>query len=119
MQLSLNDYIVIGTRLFTINKMTTKLQSGNNFELLNEQAHKTLAFHMIKKVTAQLTAITTVGHQEEHLQQVKNEIILKALEFCKENKLFDNNIKIALGVNKVALTFKEGFNQLKLKWVKK
>ena len=37
LQLSLNDYIVIGTRLFTINKMTTKLQSGEtNFELLNE-----------------------------------------------------------------------------------
>ena len=43
------------------------------------------------------------------------EIILKALEFCKENKLFDNNIKIALGVNKVPLTFKEGFNQLRMR----
>ena len=37
LQLNLNDFLVIGTRLFTINKMSTKLQSGEtNFELLNE-----------------------------------------------------------------------------------
>lgn len=37
LQLSLDDKIIVGTRLFTINKMTTKLQSGETeFELLNE-----------------------------------------------------------------------------------
>jgi hypothetical protein len=41
--------------------------------------------------------------------------ILEALEFCKENKLYDKYIKIALGVNKVPMTIKEGFNQLRLK----
>jgi len=41
--------------------------------------------------------------------------ILEALEFCKENKLYDKHIRIALGVNKVPLTFKEGFNQLRMK----
>jgi hypothetical protein len=35
--LSLDDLIVVGTRAYTINKMSTKLQSGEtNFELLNE-----------------------------------------------------------------------------------
>ncbi len=35
--LTLDDLIVIGTRAYTINKMSTKLQSGEtNFELLNE-----------------------------------------------------------------------------------
>jgi len=35
-RLTLNDLIVVGTRAFTINKMTTKLQSGETtFELLN------------------------------------------------------------------------------------
>ncbi len=41
--------------------------------------------------------------------------ILEALEFCKENKLYSPYIKIALGINKVPLTFKEGFNQLRMK----
>ena len=37
LNLTLNDLIVIGTRSYTINKMTTKLQSGEtNLELLNE-----------------------------------------------------------------------------------
>ena len=37
LNLTLNDLIVIGTRAYTINKMTTKLQSGKtNLELLNE-----------------------------------------------------------------------------------
>jgi len=41
--------------------------------------------------------------------------IIEALEFCKENKLYDKYIKIALGVNKVPMTIKEGFNQLRMK----
>jgi len=41
--------------------------------------------------------------------------ILEALEFCKENKLYDEHIKIALGLNKVPMTFKEAFNQLRMK----
>ena len=37
LQLSLDDKVIVGTRLFTINSMTTKLQSGETeFELLNE-----------------------------------------------------------------------------------
>ena len=35
--------------------------------------------------------------------------ILDGLEFIKEIKAYDKNIIIALGVNKVALTIKEGF----------
>tara|TARA_R100001509_G_scaffold151569_1_gene111093 strand:+ start:236 stop:391 length:156 start_codon:yes stop_codon:yes gene_type:complete len=42
-------------------------------------------------------------------------IILEALEFCKENKLYDKHINIALGMNKLPLSIKEGLNQLKLK----
>ncbi len=41
--------------------------------------------------------------------------ILEALEFCKENKLYDKHIKIALGLNKLPITFKEAFNQLRLR----
>jgi len=41
--------------------------------------------------------------------------ILEGLAFCKANKLYDKNIKIALGINKVPTTFKEAFNQLRLK----
>jgi hypothetical protein len=41
--------------------------------------------------------------------------ILEALEFCKENNLYDVHINIALGINKVPLTIKEGFNQLRMK----
>ena len=39
--LTLDDLIVVGTRAYTINKMSTKLQSGEtNFELLNEPTWK-------------------------------------------------------------------------------
>ena len=41
--------------------------------------------------------------------------ILEGLQFCKANKLYDKNIKIALGINKVPTTFKEAFNQIRLK----
>tara|TARA_B110001450_G_scaffold253650_1_gene277469 strand:+ start:1490 stop:1633 length:144 start_codon:yes stop_codon:yes gene_type:complete len=41
--------------------------------------------------------------------------ILEALEFCKENKIYDKNINIALGINKVPMTIREGLNQLKMK----
>ena len=43
-------------------------------------------------------------------------IILEALEFCKENKLYDKHINIALGSNKVPLTNREGLNQLRMKY---
>ena len=37
LNLTLDDLIVVGTRAYTINKMTTKLQSGEtSFELLNQ-----------------------------------------------------------------------------------
>ena len=37
LQLTLDDKIIVGTKLFTINSMTTKLQSGETeFELLNQ-----------------------------------------------------------------------------------
>lgn len=42
-------------------------------------------------------------------------ILLEALEFCKENKLYDKHINIALGKNKIPLSIKEALNQLKLK----
>ena len=41
--------------------------------------------------------------------------ILEALEFCRDNKLYDKHINIALGINKVPMTVREGLNQLKLK----
>ena len=41
--------------------------------------------------------------------------ILEALEFCKENKLYDKHINIALGINKVPMTIKEGLQQIKLR----
>ena len=45
--------------------------------------------------------------------------ILEALEFCKENKLYDKHINIALGINKVPMTIKEGMQQIRLKkWSK-
>jgi hypothetical protein len=43
------------------------------------------------------------------------EIILKALRFCKENKLYDKHINIALGINKIPMTLKEGFTQIRMK----
>ena len=41
--------------------------------------------------------------------------ILEALQFCKENKLYDKHIKIALGKNKTPMTLKEAINHLRLK----
>ena len=41
--------------------------------------------------------------------------ILEALEFCKENKLYDKHIRIALGINKVPMTIKEGMQQIRMK----
>ena len=35
--------------------------------------------------------------------------LIEALEFIKEVEIYDKNIVIALGVNKLALTLKEGF----------
>ena len=40
--------------------------------------------------------------------------IIEALEFIKEIEAYDKNIVIALGVNKLALTIKEGFYIKKL-----
>ena len=40
--------------------------------------------------------------------------LLEALEFVKELKIYDKHINIALGINKVALSFKEAFTQLKM-----
>ncbi len=40
--------------------------------------------------------------------------ILEALELIKEIKVYDKNIIIALGVNKLALSVKEGFYVKKL-----
>ena len=42
--------------------------------------------------------------------------ILEALEFCKENKIYDKNINIALGINKVPMTIREGLNQLRMSY---
>ena len=42
--------------------------------------------------------------------------ILEALEFCKDNKLYDKHINMALGSNKVPLTIREGLNQLRMKY---
>jgi hypothetical protein len=43
--------------------------------------------------------------------------ILEGLEFCKENKIYDKHINIALGINKVPMTIREGLNQLRMsKW---
>jgi len=41
--------------------------------------------------------------------------ILEALEFCKDNKLYDKHINIALGINKVPMTIKEGMQQIRFK----
>jgi len=41
--------------------------------------------------------------------------ILEALELCKEHKLYDKHINIALGINKIPMTIKEGINQLRMK----
>ena len=41
--------------------------------------------------------------------------ILEALEFCKEHKLFDKHINIALGKNKIPMSIREGLEQLKFR----
>ena len=41
--------------------------------------------------------------------------ILEALEFCKANKLYDKHINIALGINKVPMTIKEGLQQIRFR----
>jgi len=41
--------------------------------------------------------------------------ILEALELCKEHKLYDKHINIALGINKAPESFKDVFNYLRLK----
>lgn len=41
--------------------------------------------------------------------------ILEALAFCKANKLYDKHIRIALGINKVPMTIKEGMQQIRFK----
>ena len=41
--------------------------------------------------------------------------ILEALEFCKENKLYDEHIRIALGLNKAPKSFREVLNYLRLR----
>ena len=42
-------------------------------------------------------------------------LILEALEFCKDNKLYDKHINIALGKNIYAQTWEQGEIQLKIK----
>ena len=42
-------------------------------------------------------------------------VLLEGLEFCKEHKIYDKNIIIALGKNKVPMTIKEGMQQIRLK----
>jgi len=41
--------------------------------------------------------------------------ILEALEFCKKNKIYDKHINIALGINKVPMTIREGMQQIRFK----
>ena len=41
--------------------------------------------------------------------------ILEALEFCKENKLYYEHIRIALGLNKAPESFREVLNYLRLR----
>jgi len=42
-------------------------------------------------------------------------VLLEGLEFCKENKLYDKHINIALGINKIPMSIREGLEQQKLK----
>jgi len=42
-------------------------------------------------------------------------VLIEGLEFCKENKLYDKHINIALGVNKVPMSIREGLEQQKLR----
>tara|TARA_R100000278_G_scaffold111934_1_gene89601 strand:- start:1038 stop:1199 length:162 start_codon:yes stop_codon:yes gene_type:complete len=41
--------------------------------------------------------------------------ILEALQFCKENNIYDKNINIALGKYKFVQTWEEGETQNKIK----
>ena len=41
--------------------------------------------------------------------------ILEAPEFCKEHKLYDKHINIALGKNKIPMSIREGLEQLKFR----
>jgi|TARA_B110001452_G_scaffold121078_1_gene100499 hypothetical protein len=41
--------------------------------------------------------------------------ILEGLKLCKENGIYDKNINIALGINKIPLTIQEGLEQIKMK----
>jgi hypothetical protein len=41
--------------------------------------------------------------------------ILEALEFCKANNLYSKHINIALGINKVPMTIKEGMQQIRFR----
>ena len=41
--------------------------------------------------------------------------IVEALEFCKEHKLYDKHINIALGKNKIPMSIREGLEQLKFR----
>ena len=44
LNLTLDDTVIVGTRAYTINKMSTKLQSGEtNFELFNEPFYESVA----------------------------------------------------------------------------
>lgn len=46
--------------------------------------------------------------------------LIEILKFCRENKLYDKHINIALGINKVPMTIKEGLEQLKMnEWKQK
>jgi len=38
-------------------------------------------------------------------------VLIEGLEFCKQNKLYDKHINIALGVNKVPMSIREGLNK--------
>tara|TARA_R100000406_G_C3034622_1_gene104236 strand:+ start:257 stop:412 length:156 start_codon:yes stop_codon:yes gene_type:complete len=42
-------------------------------------------------------------------------VLIEGLEFCKENKLYDKHINIALGINKVPMSIREGLKQQKLR----
>jgi hypothetical protein len=41
--------------------------------------------------------------------------LIEALQFCKENNIFDTNINIALGLNLYVQTFEEAAIQNKIK----
>ena len=41
--------------------------------------------------------------------------IIDALEFCKQNELYDKHICIALGINQLPKSIKDGLNKIKMK----